>query len=190
VEYFSDTLIIITLEEYNRLNPFERMGYRVSDESKKQRLINLDVNVKTENEIYVDIDFNNITKDRLFGQLKADLDIKIENNKLQAFGTVDVERDSYYRFYRDFKLNESRIKFEGDLTNPILDIKGVYSGQKNNEQLGTVTTSDVDVVVTITGYANEPQIALKLYVNGSEISASDAQSDAITYLLFGRFKSE
>jgi hypothetical protein len=31
---------------------------------------------------------------------------------------------------------------------------------------------------------------LKLYQDGSEISGSDAQSDAITYLLFGRYKSE
>ena len=33
-------------------------------------------------------------------------------------------------------------------------------------------------------------MTLNLYQDGSEVSGSDAQSDAITYLLFGRYKSE
>ena len=185
-----DSLVTLEPGEYAKLNPFERGLYILSADSSKETLVNLDLNVKTESSIYASIDFNNLTRDRLFGELKADLDIKTVNGNLQAFGSVDVAGDSYYRFYRDFKLNESSIKFDGDISNPILDIKGVYSSTKNNEQYGSVTTSEVEVVITVKGSSKKPELTLNLYQDGSEVSGSDAQSDAITYLLFGRYKSE
>ena len=188
--YNLDSLIAVSADDYNKLNPFEKYLYKVSGDTIKPTFVNLDMNVKTENNIYASIDFNNLTRDRLFGELKADLDIKTVNGNLQAFGTVDVAGDSYYRFYRDFKLNESNIKFDGDIANPILDIKGVYSSQKTNNQYGTVTTNDVEVVITVKGNVKNPELTLNLYQDGSEVSGSDAQSDAITYLLFGRYKSE
>ncbi|HWA07478.1 MAG TPA: translocation/assembly module TamB domain-containing protein, partial [Ignavibacteria bacterium] len=184
------SLKILEPEEYAKLNPFERSLYILSADSTEETMVNLDVNVKTESIIYASIDFNNITRDRLFGELEADLDIKTVDGNLQAFGSVDVAGDSYYRFYRDFKLNESSIKFDGDISNPVLDIKGVYASTKTNEQYGTVTTNDVEVVITVKGSAKEPELTLNLYQDGSEVSGSDAQSDAITYLLFGRYKSE
>jgi hypothetical protein len=186
----SDSLLIVSDEDYKKINPFERYRYRIVGDAGKQTFVNLDMNVKTEKEIYASIDFNNITRNRLFGEIKADLDIKTENNVLKAYGTVDVMGDSYFRFYRDFKLNESQVKFDGDISEPILDIRGVYASQKNTEQYGSTTTNEVEVVVTVTGTASQPQMDLKLYQDGSEISGSDAQSDAITYLLFGRYKSE
>ncbi|MEO8513836.1 MAG: translocation/assembly module TamB domain-containing protein [Ignavibacteria bacterium] len=190
VIYDLDSLIALSAEDYNKLNPFEKFLYKVSGDTVKPRLVNLDLNVKTENNIYASIDFNNLTRDRLFGELKADLDIKTVNGNLQAFGRVDVAGDSYYRFYRDFKLNESNIVFDGNIADPTLDIKGVYSSQKTTEQYGTVTTNDVEVVITIRGNVKNPEVSLNLFQDGSEVSGSDAQSDAITYLLFGRYKSE
>ncbi|HMQ99126.1 MAG TPA: translocation/assembly module TamB domain-containing protein [Ignavibacteria bacterium] len=190
LKFTKDSLVTLEPGEYAKLNPFERAGYSLSQDSSKETFVNLDVNVKTESSIYASIDFNNITRDRLFGELKADLDIKTVNGSLQAFGSVDVAGDSYYRFYRNFKLNESNIKFDGDISNPVLDIKGVYSSTKNNEQYGSVTTSEVEVVITVKGSAKKPELTLNLYQDGSEVSGSDAQSDAITYLLFGRYKSE
>ncbi len=185
-----DSLMIATMEQYNLLNPFERLRYVVPEESKRQSSVNLDLNVKTEKSIYASIDFNNLTRDRLFGELKADLDIKTVDGKLLAFGTVDVAGDSYYRFYRDFKLNESQIKFDGDISDPELNIKGVYASQKSTEQYGSVTTNEVEVIITVKGKINNPELTLMLFQDGSEVSGSDAQSDAITYLLFGRYKSE
>lgn len=182
--------LAVTEEEYNLLNPFDRFKYAIQGERSSAMFLNLDVNVKTEDNIYASIDFNNLTRDRLFGELKADLDIKTVDGEMQAFGTVDVDGDSYYRFYRDFKLDESQIKFDGNISNPVLDIKGVYESQKSTEQLGGTTTSDVQVVIRVTGEVKKPELKLLLFVDGSEVSGSDAQSDAITYLLFGRFKNE
>ncbi|MBN8584996.1 MAG: translocation/assembly module TamB domain-containing protein [Ignavibacteria bacterium] len=185
-----DSLTVLEPEEYNNINPFDRYKYKVTGDSVKSTFVHLDFNVKTENTVYASIDFNNLTRDRLFGELTADLDIKTENGIMQAYGRVDVGGDSYYRFYRDFKLDESNITFDGDISNPVLDIKGVYSSEKNIEQYGTVSSATVEVVITIKGNVKEPELTLNLFQDGSQVSGSDAQSDAITYLLFGRYKSE
>ncbi len=181
---------IVTAEDYQMINPFERFRYRIAGDEKNQTFIGMDVNVKTEQPVYASIDFNNITRNRLFGEMNADINFKTEEGKLKTYGVVDVTGDSYFRFYRDFKLNESKVTFEGDITEPTLDIKGVYESQKSTEQYGTVTTNDVEVIATVKGSVNRPELSLKLYQDGSEVSGNDAQSDAITYLLFGRYKSE
>ena len=185
-----DSLTVLEPEEYNNINPFDRYKYKVTGDTVKSTFVHLDFNVKTENTVYASIDFNNLTRDRLFGELTADLDIKTENGIMQAYGRVEVGGDSYYRFYRDFKLDESNITFDGDISNPVLDIKGVYSSEKNIEQYGTVSSATVEVVITIKGNVKEPELTLNLFQDGSQVSGSDAQSDAITYLLFGRYKSE
>lgn len=190
LKYASDSLFLISLDGYELLNPFEKLKYELPKEKRKHTFVNLDLNVKTVKSVYASIDFNNLTRDRLFGELKADLDIRTIDGKLQAFGNVDVAGDSYYRFYRDFKLNDSQIKFDGDISDPELKIKGVYASQKNNEQYGTVTTNEVEVVITVKGSVKKPELTLLLFQDGSEVSGSDAQGDAITYLLFGRYKSE
>jgi hypothetical protein len=45
-------------------------------------------------------------------------------------------------------------------------------------------------VLTVVGDPSNPEIALKLYENGTEMQGNDATSDAITFLLFGKYKNE
>lgn len=185
-----DTTIALSPEEYALINPFERYRFYIAEDSKSNSLLDLDLNIKTTDNVYVNIDFNNVTRDRLFGEIKADIDLKTVDGEYQAFGTVDVVGNSYYRFYRDFEVSESQIKFDGPISNPILNLRAVYEDQKTTEEAGVTTTTDVAVEVTITGEVKNPEIKLKLYQDGSEVSGSDAQGDAITYLIFGRFKNE
>jgi len=185
-----DTTIALLPEEYAHINPFERYRFYIAEDSQSNSLVDLDLNIKTTDNVYVNIDFNNITRDRLFGEIKADLDLKTVDGEYQAFGTVDVVGNSYYRFYRDFEVSESQIIFDGPISNPVLNLRAVYEDQKTTEEAGVTTTTDVAVEVTITGEVKNPEIKLKLYQDGSEVSGSDAQGDAITYLIFGRFKNE
>jgi hypothetical protein len=103
---------------------------------------------------------------------------------------VNVVGNSYYRFYRDFKVKESKIVFRGPLDKPELDIRAVYVNTKATEQFGTITSSPIQVVLTVKGEPSNPEITLKLYENGTEMQGNDATSDAITFLLFGKYKNE
>jgi hypothetical protein len=66
----------------------------------------------------------------------------------------------------------------------------VYENTKSTEQFGSVTSSPIQVVLTVTGNPSTPEITLRLYENGTEMQGNDATSDAITFLLFGKYKNE
>ncbi len=183
----------VSLIEYEKINPFIRNRYILVDTTKSFSIMNilaLDLTVKTVKNLYVSIDFNNLTRDRLFGEVSADLRIRSDSGRLRTRGEVDVVGNSYYRFYRDFKVKDSKIVFHGPIDKPELDIRAVYENTKATEQFGTVTSSPIQVVLTVTGDPNNPEITLRLYENGTEMLGNDATSDAITYLLFGKYKNE
>lgn len=183
----------LSLVEYEKINPFFRNRYILVDTTKSFSFMNtlsLDVNVKTVKNLYVSIDFNNLTRDRLFGEIAADLRVRSDSGRLRARGDVDIVGNSYYRFYRDFKVKNSKITFHGPITRPELDIRAVYENTKSTEQFGTITSSPIQVVLTVTGEPARPEITLRLYENGTEMHGNDATSDAITFLLFGKYKNE
>ncbi|MEO8665149.1 MAG: translocation/assembly module TamB domain-containing protein, partial [Ignavibacteria bacterium] len=177
-------------EDIYKVNPFERDRYIIAESKDSVSILNLDLNVKTEKNIYVSIDFNNLTRDRLFGEITADLDIKSSGNDINAVGSVNVVKDSYYRFYRNFKISDSKITFDGLITNPVLDIQAIYQGMKTTEQFGNTLNYPVEVKLTVKGQVDSPAVAITLSEDGSEVKGDNAQADAITYLLFGKYKSE
>lgn len=183
----------VTLGEYERINPFLRNRYILSDTTKNisvMDMLALDLAIKTERNMNISIDFKNLTRDRLFGEVNADLRLSSNRGRLLATGEVDVVGNSYYRFYRDFKVKESKIVFNGPIDKPKLDIRAVYLNTKSTEQFGTITNNPIQVVLTVVGEPSNPEIGLKLYENGTEMQGNDATSDAITFLLFGKYKNE
>ena len=191
VETAKDSIILTQASDYYKINPFARYRYTVDNmETSAKDFLNLDVKVKTQKNMYVSIDFDNLTRDRLYGEISVDIDLKTDKDEYIARGEVNILKDSYYRFYKDFKLRDSKITFDGPIDNPVLDIQAVYEGTKTTEQFGSVTSIPVNVKLTIEGELDEPKINLKLIEDGTEISGDDSQADAITFLLFGKYKSE
>ena len=183
----------ITIEEFESINPFMRNRFILVDTVKTFSVLNmlaLDLSIKTERNMNISIDFKNLTRDRLFGEVMADLRIRSRNGRLIANGEANVVGNSYYRFYRDFKVKESKIVFRGPLDKPELDIRAVYVNTRTTEQFGKITNSPIQVVLTVIGEPSNPEITLKLYENGTEMLGNDATSDAITFLLFGKYKNE
>ena len=183
----------VSLIEYEKINPFLRNRYVLIDTAKSFSIMNtlsLDINVKTVKNLYVSLDFNNLTRDRLFGEITADLRLRSDSSRIRMRGDVNVVGNSYYRFYRDFKVKDSKITFHGPINKPELDIRAVYVNTKSTEQFGTITSSPIQVVLTVTGAPNNPEITLRLYENGTEMQGNDATSDAVTFLLFGKYKNE
>lgn len=185
-----DTVILVTRNDYKKINPFEKFRYGIIDSTTKASVIDFDLNIKSAKTIYISMDFNNLTRDRLFGEVQVDLDIKTEGKEYIAHGRLDVVGNSYYKLYRNFKISNSSVTFDGPISDPSINVQAVYTGRKSTEQIGVSTSSEVQVKATITGKVSKPAVELKLLENGAEVSGSDAQGDAITYLLFGKFKNE
>lgn len=185
--------IMTDLETFKRLNAYERINYFLKDSASinsANKFLNLDLNVKTQKNIYVSIDFNNLTRDRLFGEIQADMNLKTQGNEIIAEGKVDAVGNSYYRLYKNFKIGNSSVTFDGPITDPSIHLEAIHTGTKTTEQYGTTTSTEVQVKAIISGRVSKPVVELKLLENGAEVGGTDAQSDAITYLLFGKFRNE
>ena len=94
--------------------------------------------------------------------------------------------DSYFRFYRNFKVNNSKVSFAGNPSNPYINIHAVYDAVKGSQGISdNGITQGIQIVLDITGTAEKPEFKLRMFGNGQEVTGKDAQSDAISYLLFG-----
>lgn len=188
---FRDTLIIVTEKNYNKIEPFEKSNYIIdTNRNKIAEFLDIDIDIKTVKEITASIDFKKLSRAKLYGEFTADLNFKTVSNELQTTGIVDVIDNSFFKFYRTFKLDNSRIKFVGSLKDPVLDIEAVYKGSKVTDKYGATGSSDVEVKMSVSGPASKPNVKMSLIENGSEVNSSNAQADAVSYLLFGRYKSD
>ncbi len=187
----ADTVILIAEDEFYKLDPFIRSKY-IKDKMRSgvAEFLDIDIDLRTEKSIYALLNFDRIPMAKLYGELKANLNLKSEDEVLKAKGNIDVIGNSYFQLYKDFKLKDSRLIFDGMLLDPVLDIQAVHTGSKVSEQYGNSASTEVQIKLAITGKASDPKVKLMLIENGSEITGSNAQSDAVSYLLYGKFKSE
>lgn len=184
---YQDTTIYVSPEQLQQIDPFMR-SYAVKEEGSKSVSTNVlyNINIKTVKNAIVNVNINNLTQQQLLGEIRADLDVNNEtNNKLQIYGDLDIVGDSYFRFYRNFKVDNSQVSFSGNPVNPYISIHAVYSTRQGIASLDQESDQGVQIVLDITGTAEKPELKLRMYNNGQEATGKDAQSDAISYLLFG-----
>jgi len=185
----SDSIIYVSPETYFDTNPFDRQNLRIAEEysSRKKTILNLNLNVRTYRNLFVSIALGNFPRQEFTGEVKADVDIYTsKSHELRMFGNIEIlGHQSYFRFYRNFKVQTSRISFVGPPDNPEISFHAEYENQP-----ASASTPRVRVVLDLTGTAKTPEFLLKLYENDIEIRGQDAQSDALSYLIFGVPKSQ
>ncbi len=185
---YKDTTIIVTPDQLHEIGPFMR-PYVQSEEKTKSvsTVLVYDINIKTVKNAFVNVNINSLTQQQLLGEIKADLNVNNEtNNQLQVFGDLDIVGDSYFRFYRNFKVDNSRVSFYGNPSNPYISIHAVYNATSGSKGLSDDgTDKGVQIVLDITGTAEKPELKLRMFDGGREVTGKEAQSDAISYLLFG-----
>jgi hypothetical protein len=182
---YLDTVVVVKEDNLNELDPFVKYKYQLANKpaSFTDNIV-FDLFVKTEKNVYVSINFNELTKEELFGEISGDVEIENKNSKDMNFlGAMEIVGDSYYRiYYKNFKIENSRLVFEGPYDNPQLNITAKYQNIRtvNNEQ------EIVYVVLSITGTKKKPLLAFKLLnETGTEMGGSDETSNALSYLIFG-----
>ncbi len=196
--YKNDTVIIIQPDELKYVDPFLMSNVVLTEEPKKtQTNLIYDLNIKTEKSANVSAVLNRVLQQEIFGQFNADLNMTNRYSAdMQMTGNVDIIGDSYLRFYRNFKVSESHIIFTGPVNNPALDIHAIYESKPNTSTFSSTNTGintpteGIQIIMDLRGTANDPELTLKIYEGGSEVTGSDAQSEAISYLLFGVSRSQ
>jgi hypothetical protein len=182
---FLDTTITISQEDLGDLDPFLRYNYILEKkEPSFADYITYDLDILLEKNINVNINMNSLTREELKGEFQGNLklDNRTPNRDFQLFGRLNIIGDSYYRFYKNFRIKDSYLDFIGDYNNPELNIKAEY---KNISTVNNVQEI-MYVVLDIKGTRYKPELTLSLRdENGGQQRGNDAQTKAISYLLFG-----
>jgi hypothetical protein len=154
-----------------------------------------DVSIETQGPTQLRMIIAYSTGEELFSELHGKLFLTKDEFGTRFTGDVDVGKRSYYYFYKRFDAT-GKLKFDGPLDNPEMDITATYEGFRTPTRLdslqGTVsTTKEQHVVVTlkITGTRISPRLAMDMTVDDKEWPG-DVQSDAISFILSGKFRDD
>lgn len=183
---FLDTTIVVTKDDLDNLDPFLRYNYILDKrEPTVADYITYDLDILMEKNILVNINMNSLTREELNGEFQGNLklDNRTPDKRFQLFGRLNIVGDSYYRFYKNFRIQDSYLEFYGDYNDPKLNIKAEY---KNIRTTGSNEQEIMFVVLDIKGTRYKPELTLSLRSeDGSQQTGNEAQSRAISYLLFG-----
>ncbi len=112
----------------------------------------------------------------------------LETPSFSTRGRVNIGENSFYKFYKSF-LAEGYVLFTGDVVNPELYIKGLYA-TKTTDPNNNNTSREVEIKLDVNGNAMSPKLKWEVLSNGSTYGGSDPTDDAISFIVFGRFKDE
>ena len=176
-------------------------GDQQTAQEERSFLDNIDYNLTVEASglTQVRFVFNQLTNEELYADLKGRLIFTKDPSASRLTGELQVGPRSYYKYFKTLQAT-GKLLFTGELTNPELDIVATYEGsyQPDTTKVGITEQGKqeqkVVVRLTITGTRQEPKVKMGLEVydrdGNKKEQRPDAQSDAIAFLVSGRFKEE
>jgi autotransporter translocation and assembly factor TamB len=173
---------------------------RASQASKPTRTIldgmNYNLTIETQGKAEIRIIFTQATNEELFAELDGKLFLQKSDSRPQMTGEISVSERSYYNFFKRFDASGT-LNFVGSPDNPELKIKATYQGKRRPPELppdSLATEQTVIVTLDITGTRYEPKLTMSMTVDGddwaSQSKGGDIQSDAISFILTGKFTSD
>jgi hypothetical protein len=188
--YYNDTLP--KREDYT-LNPFDKALAVKDTLSKKTSSQNLkfiyDISITSLNSIFVNFIVDEQTKQEFNGEVKTSLYLDNKNNDLlELRGRVDLLQNCYYKFYKVFNVT-GYIVFNGNPVNPDLFLTAEYNG-KSPDPNNSLNTRDVLIKFGVSGNASNPKLVWAVNVNGSSLGGGDQTDQALSFIVFGKFKDE
>ncbi|MDQ3022231.1 MAG: translocation/assembly module TamB [Bacteroidota bacterium] len=190
-----DSVVILTGLD---LNPFDKILYttgntelkKVAREKSGQFFYN--VYVTTGENVFLKFIVNEKSQQEFFGEIKTDLYVdNKDNGQMSGRGVVNLGDNCYYKFFRKFDAS-GKATFTGPIANPELSIAAEYKGYATNESAGegVLNVEDVLIELRVAGRASNPTLTITVDRNGVKEAGSNATSDALSFLLFGKFSDQ
>ena len=170
------------------VNPFQRYFLPVDTtagkDSAKSEVLNYDLSVRNQNDIYLKFIVNEQTRQEFFGNVDVDMRVNnLSGGNINAYGTVTLGNNAYYQFYRRF-VAEGDITFQGAITEPVLNVSAEFNTTSTGGNANDF--SQYRVVLTVTGTAKDPKLDFQVFVDGAPAGGTDPTSTAISVILFGK----
>lgn len=162
---------------------------------KKTSKFNYDLKISTSKNAKLNLILNTQTGEEFFADFSGNLNIREYSGSTSAYGVIEISDRSYYNFFKRFNA-KGMLRFVGDLKNPELDITASYTGTHTalTDTLGSGKVETVQITLSITGTLSKPVIKVQMYVDGEDYHKvyphGDVETDAISFLVTGRFKDE
>ena len=194
----NDTLFLakyndsLSMFEKSKLDPFDSYFKLINNTlEKKNQASNFKYFIKlnTLKDIYCRLLIEEKSGQEFTGNVSANITFdNLETPSFSTRGRVNIGENSFYKFYKSF-LAEGYVLFTGDVVNPELYIKGLYA-TKTTDPNNNNTSREVEIKLDVNGNAMSPKLKWEVLSNGSTYGGSDPTDDAISFIVFGRFKDE
>ncbi|MEO8664353.1 MAG: hypothetical protein ABI462_02560 [Ignavibacteria bacterium] len=189
---------IVVLNDIH-LNPFEKIVYIYNNKQvkkiarEKSGKFFYNILVTTSENVFLKFIVNEKTQQEFFGEIRTE-DLNIYNDvdyTMQGRGTITLGDNCYYKFFRKFDAS-GNVRFYGPITNPDLNISAQYKGYSTSgaNTTGQENLEDVVIDMKVSGEAKNPLLTITLTRGASKETGSNATSDAISFLLFGKFQDQ
>ena len=186
---YNDSLSVF---EKSKLDPFDSYFKVINDTSdRKAKTENFKyfIKLKTLKDIYCKLLIEEKSGQEFTGNVSANITFdNLESQSFSTKGRVDIGENAFYKFYKSFAA-EGYVLFTGDVVNPELYIKGLYA-TKTTDPNNQNTSREVEIKLDVNGNAMNPKLKWEVLSNGSTVGGSDPTDDAISFIVFGRFKDE
>jgi hypothetical protein len=159
----------------------------------------IDVTVETQgtNQLRMIFSNNPATSEELYAELQGKLSYRKTREGVYLLGDLNIGENSYYNFFKRFAATGS-MKFTGNLQNPELNILAAHEGIHTVFDSLQNQQRDYKILVQlhIAGTRAEPKISIAMkQVEGQDTTdfsqeGKDAQSDALAFILTGKFRDE
>ncbi|MCE1164454.1 MAG: translocation/assembly module TamB [Bacteroidetes bacterium] len=194
----TDSLFVVKItdslsgSDRSRLDPFENYFYRLADttlDKPKASNFKYYIKVKSLKDIYAKLIIDEKTGQEFAGNVSANITFdNLETESFATRGRVDIGQNAYYKFYKNFTAN-GYVLFNGDVVNPELFINSNYI--TNVQDVNNPGASkQVEIDLNVTGNAMNPRLDWKILVNSSPYGGSNPSDDAMSFIVFGKFKDE
>jgi autotransporter translocation and assembly factor TamB len=162
--------------------------------------------VETRGTTAVKMVFTPATNEELYAELEGRVSVINDRGTPKIYGSITVSPRSYYNFFKRFDAR-GELEFVGPWDNPELKINATYVGYRATPAAldGTASaagTGEQKVIVElkITGTRYEPKLDMGMKVQlypdrepvdwATQTRGGDVQSDAISFILTGKFRDE
>ncbi|MBI5214671.1 MAG: hypothetical protein HY960_02855 [Ignavibacteriae bacterium] len=169
-------------------------------------LLRYDLHVETRGPTRARLIFTPATNEELYTELQGSVKAVNDKGTANIYGEISMTPRSYYNFLKKFDATGT-LRFIGQWDNPELNVVATYEGLREKP----LTSAEADagkqpeqqkVVVQIdikgTRYEPRPELSVKVQEEGetefrnwaTQTKGGDVQSDAISFIVSGKFRDE
>ncbi|OLD79452.1 MAG: hypothetical protein AUI33_02690 [Ignavibacteria bacterium 13_1_40CM_2_61_4] len=156
------------------------------------------LSIETRGTTAIKMIFTPSTNEELYAELDGRVSVVNSQGYPSVTGEIAVLPHSYYNFFRRFDAS-GKLKFVGQWDNPELEIEATYESYRTDPAHDSLQQK-VIVQLNIGGSRYEPKLDMSMKVQlqpdqepvdwASQARGGDVQSDAISFILTGKFRDE